>query len=168
MASMNAREKGMALSVDDVPEATIHPMPSFGEFWKALRNQELLIRKCGACRTLFSPARVSCPKCLSTTKLRWKKSKGTGMLYSYSTVYVAFGNYLDRIYCKNKPPYTFALVKLDEGVYFATNIIECEPSQLHIVIRVRIAFDSTKLPEEVPRLSQLKLPPFRPYNGRNR
>lgn len=168
MASSIDRTMGLALSVDDVPEATLHPMPSFREFWESLRNKQLLVRRCIECGTLFSPARVSCPKCFSTSeKLRWKKSKGTGEVYSYSTVYVAFDKDLNEVYCKSKLPYTFALVKLDEGVYMTSNIVECEPSLVRIGMRVKIAFDVVKLPKIVPKLSQLKLPPFRPILRRN-
>jgi uncharacterized OB-fold protein len=154
---------GMALCVDDVPEATIHPMPSFSEFWKFLRRRKLAIRKCSKCNILFSPARVSCPRCLSTD-LEWSVSKGAGEVYSYSTVYVAFDDELNEVYCKNKLPYTFALVKLEEGILMSSDIIGCDPCTVHIGMKVKIAFDAVNLSKEIPSLSKLRLPPFKPLS----
>jgi len=152
---------GWVLSVDDVPEARLHPQPSFKKFWKALRKRILMVRKCGECGTLFSPARVCCPRCLSMD-LRWKKSKGKGTVYSFSVVYTAFDERLNRVYLKNRLPYVFVLVELEEGVFMASNLVACKPSDARIGMKVEIAFDALKLPVRVPRLSKLRLPPFRP------
>lgn len=162
-ACAHDQSSGMELCVDDVPQATIHPMPAFGEFWEFLRKKKLAIRKCHECAALFSPARVSCPECLSTD-LEWMISNGTGEIYSYSTVYVAFDNELNRIYCKNKLPYTFALVILDEGILMSSNLVHCPPSQIRIGMKVKMAFDKVNLPKEIPRLSKLRLPPFKPIS----
>ena len=131
------RTFGFLLSVDDVPEATLHPLPAFSHFWNSLRDWTLLIRKCAECKTLFSPARVCCPLCLSTN-LGWKKSEGKGTIYSFSTVYVAFDDELNRIYCKNRLPYVLALVKLKENVFMTTNIVGCEPSEVAIGMQVKL------------------------------
>jgi len=152
---------GFRLYVDDVEEATLHPLPSFRRFWNALRKRRFELRACKDCGTLFSPARICCPRCLSTI-LGWKKSSGKGTIYSYSVVYKAFDNKLNRAYLKNKLPYILVLVQLHEGVFVISKLVECRPAEVRIGMGVLIDFDAVGLPQQVPSLSKIRLPPFRP------
>jgi uncharacterized OB-fold protein len=64
-------------------------------------------------------------------KLEEMKLRGEGEIYSFSIVYEA-PSQLDKM-----KPYVIAIVQMDEGVRVTGQIIDCEPSEVKIGMRVR-------------------------------
>ncbi|WP_417620283.1 Zn-ribbon domain-containing OB-fold protein [Parasphingorhabdus sp.] len=110
------------------------PQPSMlsRPYWEGCVRGELLIQRCASCdRSMPAPAPV-CRWCLTPT-LVWKASAGEGVVYSYSIVWrpqtPAFVT-----------PYVPAIVELREGVQILSNIIGCEPDDVHVGMAVAVEF----------------------------
>ena len=121
---------------------TIYPfLPKISDdaapFWQGCREQRLLFQKCSDCGHIRYPASVVCPECLSAAHA-WIEVKGEGRIYSFVVFQRAFHpSMADRI------PYVVAVVELDEGPSFLTNIVDCDPLQVSCDQRVRIKWEET-------------------------
>jgi uncharacterized OB-fold protein len=93
-------------------------------FWEAAARDTLVRQVCGACGWNFFTPRLACPNCLSEA-WSWEESSGQGTIYSFTV-------------CHRQPvpgftvPYVLAIVELDEGWAMLTNVVECEPADVHI------------------------------------
>ena len=102
--------------------------PENQRFYDATAKSMLLIGKCKACGEVHYYPRVICPHC-GADGTEWIEAKGTGTIYSYSTLH------------RGAPvPYTIAYVTLDEGVSMMTNLTGFAPGSLKIGQRVRVVF----------------------------
>jgi uncharacterized OB-fold protein len=119
----------------DKPERQIAAPPLNPEnerYFEAAKEGKLLVGKYH-----FYP-RVLCPHCFSD-KTEWVPAKGTGVIYSYSTMR------------RGAPvPYTIAYVTLDEGVSMMTNIVDCDTDAIKIGDKVRLLFKSAEDGASVP------------------
>lgn len=93
----------------------------------ALNEGRFLIQRCDGCkRHVFYP-RVVCPHCGSDS-LAWVEPKGTGVVYSTTTV-------------RRKPDaggdYDVSLIDLDEGVRMMSRVDGIPPTEVKIGMRVR-------------------------------
>jgi uncharacterized OB-fold protein len=103
--------------------------PISAPFWAAAERRELVLQHCISCgRHQFYPR----PFCLGCDgdKLEWATAKGTGVIYSQSVVHMAAIPGFE-------PPYTVAVVALDEGPHLVTNIVGGDSA---IGDRVRVAW----------------------------
>jgi uncharacterized protein len=89
--------------------------------------------RCGNCGRLFFPPRSVCPDChrKSIGKMEKMRFRGEGEVYSYSVVHDAPAQF------EIIKPYVVALIKLDEGVMITSQVIDCEPSEVSIGMKVR-------------------------------
>ena len=125
----------------DNPERQIAAPPVNPEnerYFEAAKEGKLLVGKCNDCGEYHFYPRLLCPHCFSD-KTEWVPAKGTGMIYSYSTMR------------RGVPmPYTIAYVTLDEGVSMMTNIVDCDTDAIKIGDKVRLIFkpaeDGTPVP----------------------
>ncbi len=102
--------------------------PENQPFFDATAKGTLLIGKCKACGEAHYYPRTICPHC-GSDNTEWIAAKGTGSIYSYSTMH------------RGVPvPYTIAYVALDEGVSMMTNLTGFAPGSLKIGQRVRVVF----------------------------
>lgn len=101
-------------------------------FLRNLAKGELWLQYCKDCgKYLFYP-RPLCPGCFKPD-LEWRKTSGKGKVYSFTTV-----NYSNLPEMKDRVPYTFAMVELQEGVRLATNIIGCQPADVEVDMPVEM------------------------------
>jgi 3-oxo-4,17-pregnadiene-20-carboxyl-CoA hydratase alpha subunit len=134
----------------DAPSAPTRLRPPLGHdnswWWEAIERGELRIQRCSACGTLRHPPRPMCGQCQS---LAWDSvvSEGAGSVYSYTVLH-------------HPPvpgyPYPLAvgLVELDEGTRIVANVVDCEPSEVYVGMRVQARVE--------PVDEQMKLPLFHP------
>jgi uncharacterized OB-fold protein len=103
-------------------------------FWDGLKEQRLLIQRCRACGTLRHPPRPVCPSCHS---LEWDtvESSGRGTVFSFVM--------------PRHPPlpwfddtYIVALVDLEEGTRIVSNLVDVEPEDVSIGMRVVLRFET--------------------------
>ena len=93
----------------------------------ALNEGRFLIQRCNGCgKHVFFP-RMVCPHCTSDS-LAWVEPKGTGVVYSTTTV-------------RRKPDaggdYDVSLIDLDEGVRMMSRVEGIPPTDVKIGMRVR-------------------------------
>ena len=128
--------------------------PEGERFWAAAKEHTLLL-PVDQDGTPFWYPRALVPGALEPVD--WIESAGTGEVYTYSVHYIG----PSKAY-KGDPPYTVALVDLDEGVRVMTNIVADEPPDypaidpdlVEIGMRLRVVFhdvtDEITLPKFVP------------------
>ncbi len=89
---------------------------------------------CATCDTYYFPPRPVCPKCRRKGKLENHKMKGLGKIHSFAIVRQAPDTF------KSQLPYIIAQVELDEGARLTAQIVNCNPEDVEIGMRVRAGF----------------------------
>lgn len=106
-------------------------------FWreKASRYNGLGAR-CGVCGKVFFPPRVVCDNCgrKSIGQMKGFQLKGTGTVHSFSVVHEPPRGFETQI------PYIVGLIEMDEGVKLTAQIVDIEPKDVHIGMRVKDVF----------------------------
>lgn len=126
------------------------PTPETQPFWDGTRAGELRLQRCDACHLTYFPPRSFCPHCASR-RVSWFKASGRATLYSYVIHHRAVPGFT--------PPYSIAIVQLEEGPRLMTNIIGCAqtPETLQLDMPVEVTF--------VPISADITLPQFRPIGA---
>jgi uncharacterized OB-fold protein len=102
-------------------------------FWRALRDGELRIQQCTECHVYRHPPRVACAHC-GAAGVAWAVAAGTGEVWSYTIVHhPTLPGFADRV------PYGAVVVRLDEGVFLVSNVVDCPPDELVVGTRVELA-----------------------------
>ncbi|MDD9946515.1 MAG: Zn-ribbon domain-containing OB-fold protein [Myxococcales bacterium] len=123
------------------------PTPETAPFWEGTRAGELRLQRCDYCSHVYFPPRPFCPKCSGRT-VSWFNASGRGSLYSYIISHRPMPGFT--------PPYSIAVVELDEGPRMMTNIVECPqtPDALQLDMPVEVVF--------LELSNEIHLPQFRP------
>ncbi|KAA0910026.1 Zn-ribbon domain-containing OB-fold protein [Aquicoccus porphyridii] len=126
---------------------TIHPETRF--YWDGARQGRLLLNSCPACDKAYFPPRPFCPTC-GSRDVTVIEASGKGRLYSYVISHLPAPGY--------EPPFTVAVVQLEEGVKMVTNIVDCpaEPELLVLDMALEVTFESR---------GDVTVPQFRPAGG---
>ena len=108
---------------------------------------ELRLQKCNKCAKTYFPPRPFCPAC-GHREVTVFKASGKGFLYSYVIHHRPVPGFT--------PPYSIAVVELEEGPRMMTNIVDCPqtPEALQLDMKVQVKFealdDKVTLPLFVP------------------
>lgn len=123
------------------------PTPETQPYWDGAKAGELRLQRCDACAHAYFPPRPFCPKC-AHRKVSWFTASGKGMLYSYVIH--------ERPAPGFTPPYSIAVVQLDEGPRLMSNIVGCPqtPEALKLDMRLEVVF--------TPVSEKITLPQFKP------
>jgi uncharacterized protein len=119
------------------------PTPETQPYWDAAKAGELHVQRCDECAHAYFPPRPFCPKCASR-KVSWIKASGRARLYSYVIHHRPAPGFT--------PPYSIAVVELEEGPRLMTNIVECPqtPEALQLDMPLEVTFvalnDAMSLP----------------------
>jgi uncharacterized OB-fold protein len=134
--------------------STFQPVPPVNEFtrpfWEGGLQNELRLQRCSDCGHIRYPLSTICPKCLSAA-YEWQELSGRGVVQSF----VIF----DRAYhddWKDDVPYVVALIALDEGPVFLTNVVGVPPSDVQVGQHVKATFGR--------RSAEAALPQFTPVD----
>lgn len=108
--------------------------PSEEHFWYGGKNGQLFISRCQQCALFIHPTGPVCPHCLSFDVCAEAVS-GSAIVSTYTINYQAW-------YPGLEVPYVIAIVELEEdsGVRLMTNIVNCQPEQVYIGMRVNVLF----------------------------
>lgn len=94
------------------------PGPLEAPFWAAVRTGVLHLQRCGGCGAFQHPPKPGCARC-GATDMAWVPSTGRGELWSYTVVHPpVLPAFADRV------PYVAAVVRLHEGVFLVTNLVD--------------------------------------------
>jgi uncharacterized OB-fold protein len=123
------------------------PRPNIDEdirpFWEGLRRHEFLLFRCKKCGAWYWPA-AYCRHHENEPfmgNLEWQPASGRGRVFTFNVHCWAF----DPAF-KEDMPYVYALIELDEGPMFGTNIVGCRAEDVRIGQPVEIIFEDH--PEE--------------------
>jgi uncharacterized protein len=122
--------------VSPLPVPAPDRTPETDEFWNATLAGRLVLARCDECGTVIWYPKTYCPRC-GGLSVSWDSACGFGTIYSFSVVHRAAGQFREAI------PFVVAYVELAEGPRVLTNIVGCEPDQVHIGQSVRVVFFDT-------------------------
>jgi uncharacterized protein len=106
-------------------------------FWDAWTSkQQFLLQRCALCGRYDWPA--SCCLTHGLAAMSWVESLGAGVVDTFTIFYRAYIKEL-----ASEIPYTVAVVRLDEGPYFHTRLVEVAPETVRSGMRVRVRHAST-------------------------
>ncbi len=100
-----------------------------GWWWEACDEGRILIQRCKGCQTLRHPPRPMCGECQST---EWDHIESTldGEVYSFVEMhYPKFPGY--------EYPLVVAVISLAEGTRIVSNVVGCDPADVHIGMKVK-------------------------------
>ena len=116
-------------------------------FWEAAREGKFLVHRCRVCGRSYWPASLCVEH--GGQAMAWAQASGRGSLYTYTVMYHAYTPAM-----QGKTPYVVGVVKLAEGPFFHTNVIDCALEDVAV-----------EMPLEAVMVEQpngLALPMFRP------
>jgi uncharacterized OB-fold protein len=121
--------------------------PETRHFWEGTRAGELRLQKCAACTHVYFPPRPFCPQCASD-QVGVIRASGRATLYSYVIHMRPAPGFV--------PPYSIAVVELEEGPRMMTNIVDTEqtPEALQLDMALEVVFQQAS--------DEICLPLFRP------
>jgi uncharacterized OB-fold protein len=121
-------------------------------FWAATRDEQLTLPWCQSCQQPFWFPRELCPRCLQQD-IEWRPASGRGVVYSCSTMPKPANPMM-----AERVPYVVALIELEEGVRMMSNVVECDPAEVHVGQAVQVTWeqlsDGRNLPLFRPALSK--------------
>ena len=118
---------------------------SIARFWRETpRRYNLGGSKCTNCGTVYFPPRTVCPECThhrqSIEKMVPFQLSGEGEVLSYTVVHEPAEGFEMQV------PYVVALVKTTEGPMLTGQVVDIDPPEVRIGLKVRATF--RKLREE--------------------
>ena len=117
------------------------------EFYAWCRRGDLRFQRCSDCDAWRHVPREMCAKC-GSDEWKWVRSSGKGTVFTWTIAERAMHPaFVDAV------PYAPVIIEMDEGVRLVSEMIDCEPADLEIGMRVEVAF--AKVSDEVT------LPKFR-------
>jgi len=103
--------------------------------WRKIRAiYNIQGNQCKTCGTYYFPPRLVCRTCRRKGELVIHKMKGLGEIYSFAIVRQGPEDF------KRQMPYVIAQVKLDEGPRLTAQIVNVDPEDVKIGMRVRSCF----------------------------
>lgn len=120
-------------------------------FWVNCSKHLFSLQRCSKCNRFWFPPAVLCPHCLST-EWKWEPVSGRGKVFSFVVYH--------RVYhpgFRNDIPYVVAVIELDEGPRFLSNLIECSSGSVYCGMPVQVVFEDVE--------DRVSLPKFRPIPG---
>jgi uncharacterized protein len=129
------------------------PLPEFRPetkpYWDACKRHEFVLPKSKTTGEFFFYPRAVSPGADMTQDIEWVKASGKAKVWTF-----AIHNMGPTPAYRNEPPYVVALVETQEGVKMMTNIVGCNPKDVHIGMDVEVVFDDVT--------SEVTLPKFKP------
>lgn len=133
------------LPIDVVPDDLDRP------FWDGCLRGELLVQRCEVCGRRYWPA--SCCIDHGAAAMSWVPASGLGTVHTYTIFHHAYDEWLAA-----RVPYVVAVVELDEGPFFHTDLVECDTADVRVGMRVEVTFETVD--------PQTAIPHFRPVTER--
>ncbi len=119
----------------DLVKPIPRPSTTTRPFWDGLNERKVQIQRCDACDSWVFYPRTRCPSCLSDL-LIWREVSGQGVLYTYTLARQPTAPHF-----ADETPQQLAVVELDEGVRMTSTLVNVEPSDIVIGMRLQPYFD---------------------------
>src|SRR5665213_2975487 len=108
--------------------------PDTQPFWDGCKRGVFLLQRCKLCATFRHPPSPMCANCLSWES-EWVEATGQGTIYTFVIVREAIRRGWEELV-----PYVVAVIDLDEGPKFVTNVVNKDPDSVAIGMRGKIVF----------------------------
>ncbi len=107
-------------------------------FWEGVEAQRFLLVRCQDCGTWYWPFAYcrKCPAKAFASNMAWEEASGLGTVFAFNVHQIVF----DPAF-QDDVPYVYAMIELDEGPMFGTNIVNCDVHDVRVGDRVRIIFE---------------------------
>jgi hypothetical protein len=125
--------EGLPLMIGPYEVGLTETSPETSAYWEGVGRGELMIKRCKDCGDHLHPRRIFCPNC-GSNELADLKSGGTGVVYTFSTIYRPPSEEFEA-------PYTNGIVELDEGVFLYGRLVGSEPEAISVGDRVEVDFE---------------------------
>ena len=119
----------------DLVKPIRRPSTTTRPFWDGLNERKVQIQRCDGCDSWVFYPRTRCPSCLSDL-LIWREVSGQGVLYTYTLARQPTAPHF-----ADETPQQLAVVELDEGVRMTSTLVNVEPSDIVIGMRLQPYFD---------------------------
>jgi len=126
------------------------PTPETQHFWDGTKQNRLLLQRCSDCNHTYFPPRPFCPACASK-KVVVVPASGKATLYSYVISQRPAPGMI--------PPFSIAVVTLEEGPQMMTNVVDCPQTPEALVLDMPLEVTFQPLNEDIT------LPLFQPAKG---
>jgi len=120
-------------------KAPTRPKPNITEdmrpFWDAVGRRRFVLMRCQKCGAWYWPA-AYCRFHKNEPffgNMKWEEASGRGKVFAFNIHRRAFNPAFE-------VPYVVALVELEEGPMFGTNIVGCAPESVKIGMPVEVTF----------------------------
>jgi len=126
------------------------PQPNADDkfFWDGCKEHKLMFQKCLNCGLVRWPPSIICPNCHSNDT-EVIEVAGKGKIYTYAVYHQAYHPGFE-----SEVPYVTAVIELEDGPHFLSNIIGCELDEVECDMSVEVVWeDITK---------EFSLPKFKP------
>lgn len=110
------------------------PTPTTKPFWDALAEHRIRIQYSPSTDQYVFYPRVLAPGTLADD-LQWREISGTGSLYTYTVAYRPVAPHF-----AGDVPQILAVVQWDEGPRFSTEIVNADPAEIRVGMRLRPVF----------------------------
>ncbi len=111
------------------------PRTAVPAHWRKYKERYLLLgSKCETCGSIHFPLGNVCPNCRRAGKPKPVKLSRKGRVYSYTVIRAAPEGF------EAFTPYVIAIIELDEGVKLTSQVVDCEPEDVHIGMQVEACF----------------------------
>ena len=125
--------------------------PDMQAFWDAMKEHKFVLWHCKVCGTWYWPM-ASCrnhPNDPFMANMEWKEASGRGKVFTFTVPHWAFHPGF-----KNDVPYIYALIELEEGPLFSSNVINYDANEIKVGLPVQVIFedvdDEFTLPKFIP------------------
>lgn len=131
------------------------PLPEFRPetkpYWDACKKHELVLPRSRTTKEFFFYPRALSPGEDMSEDIEWAKASGKAKVWTYSIHHMG----PTQAY-KGEPPYVVALVETEEGIKMMTNIVDCDPNEVHIGMEVEVLFDDVTPDVTLPKFRPVK------------
>lgn len=119
--------------------------PHAEPFWEATKAKKLVLQYSPETKRYYHYPREAVVVSPKTREVEWHESAGKGEVYAFSIM--------------RKPgnpgmaaqvPYVVAIVELEEGVRMMTNIVNCEPENVRVGMKVKVTWEEIKDGRHLP------------------
>jgi uncharacterized OB-fold protein len=128
-----------------------HPNPDTRLFWEQCKNHRLTFQQCSDCGHVRWPPAFVCPRCHSVFH-EVIESSGRGKVITFVVYHKAFHPAF-----QDDLPYVVAVLALEEGPRFLSNIVGCEPDRVACDMPVELVWEDID--------GEFSLPKFKPASA---
>lgn len=112
-------------------------------YWQSAAEGRLVIQRCTTCGAYQFYPRALCTNCAGDTE--WVEASGRGTLHTYTVIRQNRSEAFAAL-----SPYVVGIVELEEGVRMMTNVVGCDPDEVHVGMALEVhlvkAADDVGLP----------------------